>query len=424
MEKSVISHLLNFLDRSPTAWHAVQNIQEKLENAGFLLLKEEEPWQLQASGKYFTVRNGSSLIAFEIPSKEINTASIAASHTDSPSFKLKSNPEFVKDNATLLGLEIYGSPLISSWLNRSLTIAGRVFFLDTNGIRKVELVNLSEHPVILSQLAIHLDRKANEEGPLFKLQDHLAAIAALDIKEPYFNELLKKTLKATSILSFDLFLAPLEKARLIGLNKEMIASYRIDSLLSVNACLTGLLNSKIKPSHTLKVVAFFNHEEVGSKSNEGVSSPFLSQTLERILLTQNKGREAFFQLLARSFLISVDLAHAAHPNYKDKHEPNHTTLLNRGIAIKQNGKLSYASNASSISRILHLCEENNIPYQYYMSRNDMPCGTTIGPLNAAATGIETVDIGVPQLAMHASQEVAALKDQADMCHLLTAFFNS
>ncbi|HRD55257.1 MAG TPA: M18 family aminopeptidase [Parachlamydiaceae bacterium] len=424
MNKTALLDLLHFLENSPTAWHAVKNVEEKLERAGFIPLNEEETWKLKPGNKYFTIRNGSSLIAFEMPLEEPTSALITASHTDSPSFKLKSNPEFVKDNATLLGLEVYGSPLISSWLNRALSIAGRVFFLDKQGKRKKELIHLKDHPVILSQLAIHLDRKANEEGPLFKLQDHLAAICALDAKVPYLETLLKKTLKAKTILSFDLFLAPIEKASLIGQNQEMLSSYRIDSLLSVHACLTSLIESKSKSLHALKVIAFFNHEEVGSGSSEGISSPFLSHTLERIILCQNRGREAFFQLLAKSFLISVDLAHAAHPNYKEKHEPNHMPLLNRGIAIKQNAKLAYASNASSISRIVHLCEENKISFQHYMCRNDMPCGTTIGPLNAAATGIETVDIGVPQLAMHACQELAALKDQSDMCHLLTAFFNS
>jgi aspartyl aminopeptidase len=420
-ENKIIDDLLTFLNNSPTSWHAVENVKQKLVESGFQELQEKDAWYLSFGGKYFIVRNGSSIIAFQTPTLEPTSLRIVASHTDSPSFKLKSNPEFVKDNMVMLGLEVYGGPLISSWLNRDLKIAGRVFYLDKQKKKHCKLVDLEEFPVVIPQLAIHLDRQVNENGLLLNKQEHLSALAALDVKGPYLEKLLKEKLHAKSILSFDLILAPTEKASLIGYEKQMIASYRIDSLLSVHACLKALIDQKKPTAHELKAFVFFDHEEVGSTSTQGADSPFLSQNLERIMLALNLPRENYFRLLANGLLLSVDLAHAVHPNYKEKHEPNHQAFFNRGIVIKQNANLKYASNAYSTSHVIELCVNNKIPYQHFVSRNDMPCGSTIGPLNAGRTGIETVDIGVPQLSMHSCRELAAVNDHKDMCKLLTAF---
>ncbi len=418
-----IDDLLEFLNNSPTSWHAVQNIQEELQESGFQELKEEETWNIAFHGKYFVIKGG-SIIAFQVPSKEPTTALIAASHTDSPALKLKSNSEFLKENMLMLGVEVYGGPLLTSWLNRDLQIAGRVFYLDKKGKKQNGLICLKEFPVVIPQLAIHLDRQANENGPILNKQEHLAALAAIDVKTPYLETLLKKELNAKSILSFDLFLVPMEKANLIGYENQMISSYRIDSLLSVHACLTALIESKTSNAHDLKMFAFFDHEEVGSESIQGASSPFLSTTLERILLSLHFDKQHYFKLLANSFLISVDLAHAVHPNYKDKHDPQHLPLLNKGIVIKQNAKLSYASNAETSAHIIELCQNNNISYQHFVSRNDMPCGSTIGSLNAVKTGIKTVDIGIPQLSMHSCRELAAIKDQLHMYELLKYFYKN
>lgn len=415
----IIDDLLKFLDESPTSWHAVQNVKETLLQAGFQELKEEDAWPLAFGGKYFVIKNGSSIIAFQTPLEEPTSAKIITSHTDSPAFKLKANPEFVQENMVMLGCEVYGGPLLTSWLNRDLKISGRVFYLDKKGKKQSKLVTLDQYPVCIPQLAIHLEN--NKDNPQLNKQQHLAAIAALDVETPYLETILKKELNAKTILSFDLFLTPSEKASLIGFENQMIASYRIDSLLSVHACLQALIELKSASLNEIKAFVFYDHEEVGSNSAIGASSPFLAHTLERILLSLYFGKEHYFRLLAKSLLISVDLAHAAHPSYMEKHEPYHRPLLNRGIVIKQNASLRYASNGSTSSQIVELCQNQNIPYQHFISRNDMPCGSTIGPLNAAATGIETVDIGVPQLSMHSCRELAAVQDQLDMCRLLSAF---
>jgi len=415
----IIDDLLKFLDESPTSWHAVQNVKETLLQAGFQELKEEDAWPLAFGGKYFVIKNGSSIVAFQTPLEEPTSAKIITSHTDSPAFKLKANPEFVQENMVMLGCEVYGGPLLTSWLNRDLKISGRVFYLDKKGKKQSKLVTLDQFPVCIPQLAIHLEN--NKDNPQLNKQQHLAAIAALDVETPYLETILKKELNAKTILSFDLFLTPSEKASLIGFENQMIASYRIDSLLSVHACLQALIELKSASLNEIKAFVFYDHEEVGSTSAIGASSPFLAQTLERILLSLHFGKEHYFRLLAKSLLISVDLAHAAHPSYMEKHEPYHRPLLNRGIVIKQNASLRYASNGSTSSQIVELCQNQNIPYQHFISRNDMPCGSTIGPLNAAATGIETVDIGVPQLSMHSCRELAAVQDQLDMCRLLSAF---
>lgn len=411
--------LLTFLDASPTAFHAVKYLAMHLKKEGYQELKEENPWALAFGGKYFVIRNG-SLAAFQTPNQEPTSFSITATHTDSPSFKLKNNPEFVKDHMVMLGLEVYGSPLIPSFFNRDLQIAGRVFFLDKKGQKNECLINLHDYPVIIPSLAIHLE--TSEKG--FNKQDHVAALFGLDLEPPCLETLLKTKLNAKEILSFDLFLSPLEKASLIGYNQEMIASYRLDNLLSAHASITALTNSKKPSLNTVKAAVFFNHEEVGSMSDQGAHSPFLTHLLERICTSLHLTREDYFRLLAKSMLISVDLAHALHPNYPEKHEPRHQPLLNKGIIIKQNAALRYASSADSISCIVELCQKNQIPYQYFVSRNDMPCGSTIGPIVAAATGIKTVDIGMGQLSMHSCREIAALNDHLNMCKLLSAFYHS
>lgn len=417
---NTITDLITFLDRSPTSWHAVKNVRQELLQNGFQELKEEETWPIAFGGKYFVIRNGSSIIAFQTPSGEPTAAKIVASHTDSPAFKLKSNPEFVQDNMVMLGCEVYGGPLLTSWLNRDLKIAGRVFFLDKKGKKQSELVSLDKYPVCIPQLAIHLE--SNRDCPQLNKQQHFSALAALDVETPYLEKLLKNELNAKTLLSFDLFLVPTEKASLIGFDHQMIASYRIDSLLSVHACLQALLELKTPSSNEIKAFVFFDHEEIGSTSAQGASSPFLAQTLERILLSLHFGKEHYFRLLAKSLLLSVDLAHAVHPNYTEKHDPKNKPFLNRGIVIKQNASLRYASNGFSMAHVVELCQDHDIPHQHFVSRNDMPCGSTIGPLNACTTGIETVDIGVAQLSMHSCRELAAVQDQLDMCRLLSAFF--
>jgi len=423
---SEITDLLHFLNASPTAWHAVENVADRLQKAGFQPLKEEAEWVIQPGGRYYVTRNGSSLCAFIVPKAAIQDVRLLASHTDSPSLKLKPNAEFTKENMLLLGVEVYGSPLLNSWLNRDLGIAGRVAIRDAQGQLKEVLVRLDAHPVVIPQLAIHLDRNVNENGLLLNKQEHLAALAAVDlpvdvIKEGYLAQLIKEQVPYQKLLGADLFLFPLEPAALVGYQKRLIASYRIDSLCSVHAITTAFVKpeSQNAVDATLKMAVLWDNEEIGSGTAQGANSPFLMHVLERITLAQQISRADYLRLLNRSLCISIDLAHALHPNYMERHEPRHPILLNRGVALKNNAQQRYATDARSAAQLIDLCDRHQIPLQKMVTRGDIPCGTTIGPIHAQLTGMLTVDIGTPQLSMHACRELASCRDHLYLCQLLT-----
>jgi aspartyl aminopeptidase len=422
MTNSLIEELLTLLNQSPTAWHAMDHVRHTLLKANFTELHESEEWNLVAGKGYFLLRDGSSLCAFITPNEEITKVHLIASHTDSPGFKLKPNPEFRRENMTLLASEIYGSPLLTSWFNRELGIAGRVFFAKEDGKIGHHLVDIQDHPAIIPQLAIHLDREANEKGPQINKQEHFSALAAVDFdgQKSYVLHLLHENMKVPFdyVLSHDLFLYPLEEAKLSG--SDLIAGYRLDSLASVHSCLSALKTSQ-PHQNRLNLAVFWNNEEIGSGTSHGAESPFLLNTLERILIAFGKTREQFLRLLPQSLCLSVDLAHAVNPNFMEKHDPRHMPLLNKGPIIKYNAQQKYSSDAHSSSVVIQLCEKHVIPYQFFVSRNDTPSGTTIGPINAAQTGIPTVDIGSPQLSMHSAREIISAQDHLEMCRLLAAF---
>lgn len=271
------TQLLNFFDQSPTAWHAVVNCSRELAKHGFHELKEDELWHLKAGRSYFVTRNGSSLCAFTLPKQAPKSMHVAASHTDSPGFKLKPNAGFTKENMQLIGVEIYGAPLLGSWLNRDLGIAGRVVFTDAKEGLCEELVRLDKHPVVIPQLAIHLDREVNEKGLVLNKQEHLAALVGIGSKksmDDYIETVLMKALKIKHLLAFDLFLYPLEPARFFGEDDELIASYRIDNLASTYAILQGLLSAKHPHKDRINMAVFWDNEEIGSNTAQGAGSPF------------------------------------------------------------------------------------------------------------------------------------------------------
>lgn len=421
----IIHDLIDFLDSCPTAWHAVADISQRLKKANFEELQENETWKIKPGGAYYVTRNGSTLGAFIVPKKAPESVRILGAHTDSPTFKLKPKPEFMKENMLMLGVEIYGGPLITSWLNRDLGIAGRIVYKDSKHKIQEALVKLDSAPVVIPQLAIHLDRNVNENGLLLNKQEQLAAIAALHNphkkQSSYLEALLHKEIPKLKLLGHDLFLYPLEKARLIGEKQEMLSSYRIDNLGGVHAILTALTSAQ-SDRDQLKIALFWDNEEIGSNTAQGAGSPFLAQILERICLALSLGREDFFRLTSGGLCVSVDLTHALHPNYSDKHEPRHQVLLNSGIVIKSNAQYRYASDARTSGIIALACEQHNIPYQYFVSRNDIASGTTIGPIAAHLLGMATVDIGYPQLSMHSCRELTGCHDHEAMCKLLKVLF--
>lgn len=425
---ALISDLIHFLNAAPTAWHAVAYMRKKLEQAGFLELKEDSAWKLTAGEGYFVVRDGASLCAFIAPQKAPSRLHLIGTHSDSPAFKLKPKAAYYQNNTILLAIAPYGAPLLNSWLNRDLGIAGKVVYCDRQGLVKETLVELDTEAVVIPQLAIHLDRKIDEQGLLLNKQDHLIAVAGITDDAAsacsYLEKRLEAILPPATLLAHDLFLYPLETARRVGAANKLLAAARLDNLMSAHAALHAFLSLKRNDYvDAIPMVAFWNHEEIGSYSASGAHSPFLGSLIERLALQYGQGREELFQLIARSLCLSVDLSHAIHPAYQDRHDPQHRPLLGKGVVLKTSAQQRYAGAAPALGAVAELCMRYGIPFQLFAPRNDLPSGSTIGPIHAATTGMATVDIGIAQLSMHACRELACCDDQVALCQLLRAFLS-
>jgi aspartyl aminopeptidase len=419
-----MSHILAdftaFLESSPTAYHAVRQIANRLASLDFIPLDEKEAWHLEKGKRYFTIRGG-SLAAFTLPTSSPEKFTILASHTDSPALKIKPNPEVYKENMTFLEVEVYGAPLLYSWLNRDLCIAGRIVVVGEKGEIEEKIVLLDDVPVVIPALAIHLDREVNEKGCVVHKQNHLPPLIALleenGSQKIDLVHLLRRQHPFRSLLSFDLFLTPLETARFLGPSSELLAAYRIDNLTSVHSALHAL--ALAPKNNAVQMAIFWDHEEIGSRTAEGSASPFLSDLIQRISGALKIGNEDLFRIKANSLCLSIDVSHAYNPNFCEKHDPNHHSLLGKGIAIKYNADQKYATNGLTAAKIVQICQQCNLRYQSFVSRSDIPSGSTVGPIVAKTLGIPTVDLGIPILSMHSIREVMAVQDHLDMCHLLT-----
>lgn len=411
----ILEDLKKFLETSPTSWHAVQEIGNRLAGIDFIPLEETEKWDLEAGKKYF-VQRGGSLCAFALPKSRPKKATIIASHTDSPALKLKPRPEAVQENMILLETEIYGSPLLSSWLNRDLAIAGRIVVQNGRGEVEEKLVFLDEAPLFIPQLAVHLDRDVNDKGLVLNKQDHLRPILSLNTKTS-LEDLLRRQHSFDSLLAFDLFLVPLQHARFVGADGEMLAGYRLDNLISAHACTAAIASAKC--DKTLQLALFWDNEEIGSRTAEGAASPLLTDTLKRIALGLGMSDEDEIRLRANSMCISVDVAHAYNPNYPKKYDPKHLPLIGKGVILKYNADKKYASDAKTAAPVVQASKKLGLSLQSFVCRSDIPCGSTVGPIVAQGLGIPTVDIGPPIFSMHSSREVMACQDHLDLCELLT-----
>jgi aspartyl aminopeptidase len=399
---------LTFLKNSPTAYHAVEESAKRLKASGASELSETSAWSLQQGKAYFVKRAG-SLIAFRLPKSKPQSLLLFASHTDSPALKLKPQAEFTKEGMSQIACEIYGAPLLSSWLNRDLAIAGKVLFKDTQGALQEALVNLADIKLTIPQLAIHLDRKVNDEGLILNKQEHLNALFGINPpEEGFLIRSLKNRLPLQELLAHDLFLYPVEEPAFLGADQNLLAGYRLDNLASLYPMVEAFAESTA--SDRLDLVALFDHEEIGSQTSSGAESPFFAHTLERALLGLQVSREDQLILTANSLAISVDLAHALHPNYSDKHDPRHKPLLGGGVIIKTSAQKRYATEASAAKRLFQAAEKANVPLTTFAARNDLPSGTTIGPIHAALTGMETIDLGIAELSMHSARELIARSD--------------
>lgn len=426
--------LLDFIDRSPSAWHAVKSVETQLATFDFQRLDESQRWHLEVGGRYFVVRGDSSIIAFVHGQKNVAQSGfkIIGAHTDSPSLRIKPNPQSTVANLARLHVDIYGSPILATFSDRELSLAGRVNYLTKTDELKQSLVNIDRPLLRLPNLAIHLNRGVNEEGLKFQKQHELALILT-DIANQLtpdsftdFTELLQSELPndTKEILSWDLNVYDTQKGRFWGANNEFFANGQIDNLASCHSALTALLDEKtLNKTQSTLVCAFFDHEEVGSESHCGAASHFLSDTLKRISEATAQNSQDFSRALAQSFMISADMAHTYHPNFPNVYDTQHAVHINQGVVVKVNVNQRYATDSVSQAMFIDWCKKANVPYQLYSHRNDLPCGSTIGSI-VSQLGLRTVDVGNPMWAMHSCRESAGVLDHKAMIDVMRYFFST
>ena len=401
--------LLDFIEKSPTAFQAVDEMQKRLTENGFEVISEKEYWKLIPGGKYLVTRNNSALIAFCIPEKESRVFHIMASHSDSPSFKIKENPEIKVDNSYVkLNVEKYGGMLMAPWFDRPLSVAGRVI-IRRNGGLKEKLINIKRDLVMIPNLAIHMNREANN-GVSYNPQKDLQPLFAVGNTDRTLLEIIAEQtgIKKEDIISHDLFLYNRMPGTVWGADREFVSSARLDDLQCAFASMEGLLRAQNHES--IAVHCVMDNEEVGSGTKQGAASTFLKDTLLRINMGLGRTYEEYLMTLAGSFMVSADNAHALHPNYTDKTDPTNHPVLNKGIVIKFNANQKYCTDAVSAAIFKELCTKAGVPYQTFVNRSDIAGGSTLGNISNTQVPMNTVDIGLPQLAMHSPYETAGVKD--------------
>lgn len=445
--------LCAFLDAAPSPYHAVDEARRRLTGAGFTEVDESAPWP-SASGRFFVARGG-SLVAWAVGAGRSPAAGyrVVGAHTDSPNLRVKPRPDTGRDGWRQLGVEVYGGALRNSWLDRDLGLSGRVAVRGPDGSTEIRLVRDDAALLRVPQLAIHLDRNANE-GLTLNPQQHLVPVWGTGpVEEGAFAHHLGRLLgvPTADVLGWDVMLHDLTPARLIGQDHTLLASARIDNLLSCHAALTALVRAVdadhddhnapgapgADPADTdtwapadhrgeqpVPVVCLFDHEEVGSESATGAAGTILPTVLERIALAAGLDRDAWFAGLAASACLSADGAHAVHPNYAERHEPGHRPLVNGGPVVKANANVRYATDAVSAAVARRAADAAGVALQDFVVRTDLPCGSTIGPVTSARLGIPTVDVGVAQLSMHSARELCGSADPEWFARLLTAFLDA
>ena len=422
--QEVNKELLQFLDHSPNAFYAVANMQKELEDAGFTRLYEGCPWTLSGGHGYYVTRNDSAIIAFRIPEGGYQGFQIMASHCDSPVFKIKTNAEIVVDNSYVkLNVEKYGGMLCAPWLDRPLSVAGRVIVQTEEGIA-TKLVNVDRDLLIIPNVAIHMNRQVND-GYAFNAQvDMLPLFCEQGEEKNQFMQLIadEAGVQVEDILDTDLFLYDRMKGTTLGLHDEFIASGRLDDLQCAFASLKGFLAAELKQS--IAVHCVYDNEEVGSGTKQGAASTFLKDTLQRISRAMGRSEEQYLMSIASSFMVSADNAHAVHPNHAEKADPTNRPYMNRGIVIKYSANQKYTTDGVSGAVMRAICKKAEVPYQTFTNRSDMLGGSTLGNISQAQVALNTVDIGLPQLAMHSPYETAGARDTAYLIEAARVLFSS
>jgi aspartyl aminopeptidase len=421
--------LLNFIDLSPSPWHAVDYIEQQLLNAGFAKLDETQAWQLSTGHRYFVVRGGASIIAFTLGNKPITNTGfrMVGAHTDSPSLRLKPKAAYETDGLLRIGVEVYGGPILATFTDRDLSIAGRVTVRTETG-HTIKLLKFDNALMRLPNLAIHMNREVNEKGLKLNKQTELPLLfgeseAGIEADQQFLAYIAEALdIAPQDIVTFEFNVFDTQKGAFWGAQQEFITNSQLDNLASCHAAITALLNSSNQ--ETSNICALFDHEEVGSESATGASGSFLSDVINRITANTGMSEEDRLRALALSFFVSADMAHAYHPNHSSAYEPCHHVMVNQGPVIKTNANQRYASNADTAARFISLCERANVPFQQYAHRTDLGCGSTIGPILASGLGVASVDVGSPMWAMHSIRESAGVLDHYYMIETLKVLFNS
>ena len=421
--RDITDKLLTFLENSPTSFHAVENMAARLRGEGFEELKEADCWSIEAGGRYFVTRNMSSLIAFRVPGKDFTGFQIISSHSDSPTFKIKENPEMkVEGHYVKLNVEKYGGMLCAPWFDRPLSIAGRLVVRTADGLQ-TKLVNVDRDLVMIPNLAIHMNRQVN---------DGYAYNAQSDMLPLYGGEAAAGTLMKTiaqsagvaeeDILGHDLYLYNRMKGSVWGAGEEFFSCGRIDDLQCAFGSLEGFLAGG--NAHSVSVHAVLDNEEVGSTTKQGAASTFLLDTLKRLNTALGRTQEQYLTALASSFMVSADNAHGVHPNYTDKADPTNRPYLNGGIVIKFNANQKYTTDAVSAAVFRSVCEKAGVPVQTFTNRSDMAGGSTLGHISNTHVALNTVDIGLPELAMHSPYETGGVLDTEYLIRAAKEFFST
>lgn len=415
--------LLTFLDEGKSPFHVIRNLMYEMEQKGFSQLKEQETWKLEKGKGYFVTRGETSLIAFTVPQAEPKGYRITASHSDSPTFKLKENPEVeVEQQYLKLNTEKYGGSIHASWMDRPLSVAGRLIVREKEGFKSIP-VSIEKDLLVIPNVAIHMNRDINK-GMEYNAQTDMLPLYAMGSKTGQFKEQLatEAGVKAEDILGQDLFLYVRQKAVCLGANEEFIVSPRLDDLQCVFSCKTAFLEADLEGTEYINVCAVFDNEEVGSTTKQGADSTFLEDVLYRIAKGLSFKREQYLMLLADSFLISADNAHGVHPNHPEKSDATNRPYLNGGIVIKYHGNQKYTTDGLTGAVIKELCQKAGVPFQTYANRSDLPGGSTLGNIAASHVSIPAADIGLAQLAMHSAVETAGRKDAEYAVKMIKLFY--
>lgn len=412
--------LIHFIAKSPSTFHAVRGIKAALLYAGFTEIREEDTWQIEKGGKYVVTRNGSALMAFTVPQEGAEAFHITASHCDSPTFKIKENPEIADGPYVKLNVEGYGGMIMSTWLDRPLSVAGRLLVTE-NGHLAEKLVAIDGTMLVIPSVAIHMDRSVNQHKEWKVQKDMLPLYGMTGAKTPFMDVIAASAkVKAEDILAHDLILYSRVPGTIWGEEREFISSPKLDDLQCAFACFRGFTQGQ--KEKYISVYALFDNEEVGSATSQGAGSTFLANTLERLARSLGYSYDETMAMIARSFMISADNAHSVHPNYPEYADPVNRPVINGGIVIKYSAAQKYATNAFSAAYFKKLCKDHDIPTQAFTNHSDNPGGSTLGNISNTVIAMPTVDIGLPQLAMHSSYETAGVKDTAYLVDAVTKFY--